>query len=249
MIWTLNYDGTNSQVDGGTTFLVNSAINGAMNPASFGVSGGGWGGNRSTSNLPVLFSSTDTRAMFTWPGGSTKATNDLLTLFTDGLPVVKFKNITSAGKDSINGVPTSSDGTSASTDFAVFRLAEQYLIYAEAVLRGGSGGTMAQALTYVNALRARAKAAPIADLTVMESVGPQVQFNVILNERARELYWECTRRTDLIRYGLFTGNYTWPWKGGLQNGQAVDSHYNLFPLPSSVLTSDPNLKQNPGYGN
>lgn len=248
MIWTLNYDGTNSQVYGGTTFLVNSSINGDMNPSAFGVSSGGWGGNRSTSNLPLLFTdisgNTDTRAMFTSHGASTKIANDTLTVFTNGLPVVKFKNITSKG---LGGTLTSADGVSASTDFPVFRLAEQYLIYAEAVLRGGTGGTVPQALTYINNLRARAGATAIADLSAMENLGPQVPYNIILNERARELYWECTRRTDLIRYGLFTGSYLWPWKGGVKNGQSVDAHFNVFPLPSSVLVSDPNLKQNPGY--
>ena len=41
------------------------------------------------------------------------------------------------------------------TDFPMFRLADAYLMYAEAVLRGG-GGSNAQALTYVNQLRTRA---------------------------------------------------------------------------------------------
>jgi len=62
------------------------------------------------------------------------------------------------------------------------------------------------------------------------------------------LYWECFRRTDLIRYGLFTSQaYLWPWKGGVSSGTGVDSHYNLFPLPSSDLEANPNLVQNMGY--
>lgn len=70
----------------------------------------------------------------------------------------------------------------------------------------------------------------------------------ILDERARELYWECSRRTDLIRYGKFTSNnYIWEWKGGVQNGRSVDAHYNLYPIPSSDLMANPNLKQNDKY--
>jgi hypothetical protein len=70
----------------------------------------------------------------------------------------------------------------------------------------------------------------------------------VLNERQKELYWECFRRTDLIRYGMFTGGtYLWPWKGGVQAGAAVDSHLGLLPLPATELNSNPSLVQNPGY--
>jgi hypothetical protein len=67
----------------------------------------------------------------------------------------------------------------------------------------------------------------------------------VLDERARELYWECHRRTDLIRYGLFTTNeYVWEWKGGVKSGRAVDSHFNIYPIPSSDINANQNLKQN-----
>ena len=123
----------------------------------------------------------------------------------------------------------------------MFRLGEQYLIYAEAVLRGGTGGSQAQALTYVNALLERAYGNTSGDYG-------SLTLQNILDERAKELYWECFRRTDLIRYGLFTsGNYLWPWKGGVLSGTGVDDHYNLFPLPATDLNTNPNLKQNPGY--
>jgi hypothetical protein len=81
-------------------------------------------------------------------------------------------------------------------------------------------------------------AVPLQDLTLQ----------TVLDERGRELYWEGHRRTDLVRYGLLTTNaYLWPWKGGVASGTAVDSKYNLFPIPASVLASNPNLTQNPGY--
>ena len=66
--------------------------------------------------------------------------------------------------------------------------------------------------------------------------------NFILNERARELMWECTRRTDLIRYGRFTtASYLWQWKGGIQAGKAVESKFNYYPIPTTDLTANPNL--------
>jgi hypothetical protein len=70
----------------------------------------------------------------------------------------------------------------------------------------------------------------------------------ILSERSRELYWEAHRRTDLIRFGKFTGgSYTWTWKGNSVSGSSTSEHLNLYPLPATELTANPNLKQNPGY--
>ena len=229
-ILSIDYDGVNTQNYGGTTFIINAEVGGKMSPAAFGVPGGGWAGNRVTANLPNLFDVSDKRALFFTDG----QTEDIaaVSVFSDGYANVKFQNITSTG-----ATPAGAS-TFCSTDFPLFRLAEQYLIYAEAVLRGGSGGSTAQALTYVNALRTRAGAPTYTSIALSD----------ILNERAMELYWECFRRTDLIRYGLFTsGSYLWPWKGGISSGTGVDAHLNLFPIPATDLNANPNLVQNPGY--
>jgi hypothetical protein len=62
------------------------------------------------------------------------------------------------------------------------------------------------------------------------------------------LIWESFRRSDLIRFGLFTSqSYLWPWKGGVASGTGVDAHFNLFPLSATDVNANPNLKQNPGY--
>jgi hypothetical protein len=115
-------------------------------------------------------------------------------------------------------------------------------MYAEAVLRNG-GGTRAQALAYVNELRQRAygdASGNIADA--------QLTLPFILAERARELYMEGHRRTDLVRFGLFTGgDYLWAWKGGTANGSPTAAHLALYPIPASDLLANPNLEQNPGY--
>jgi hypothetical protein len=123
----------------------------------------------------------------------------------------------------------------------MFRLADVYLMYAEAVVRGGAGSS-AEALTYVNRVRQRSKASPIN--------ASQLTLDFLLDERARELHMECYRRTDLIRFGRFAGpnaNYVWPWKGGVLQGQPVAESRNLYPIPSSDLTANPTLVQNPGY--
>ena len=120
----------------------------------------------------------------------------------------------------------------------MFRLGDIYLMYAEAKHRAGDAGT---ALQYVNMLRERAYGNSSYNLG-------SVSLNDILDERARELQWEGTRRTDLIRYGLFTsGSYLWPFKGGDLAGAAVSDNFNLFPLPTSDIILNPNLIQNPGY--
>ncbi len=237
VILPIAYDAVQSQNYGGTTFLTCST-HGTI-PAdnqAWGIPGGGWSGNRSTKNLPLAFGdysgNNDKRALF-GPGGLD--INDI-GVFNDGAGVYKFNNKTSDGT-----TPPSPNGVLCSIDFPLFRLAEQYLIYAEAVLRGGSGGSTTQAIAYVNKLRERGFENTANNFTT-------IMLNDILNERQRELYWEVSRRTDLIRFGQFTGGtYLWPWKGGAKDGVAVDSHFDLYPIPLSDLIVNPNLTQNPGY--
>ena len=119
----------------------------------------------------------------------------------------------------------------------MFRLGDIYLMYAEAVLRG-EVGSLATAVDYVNMLRQRANAATVSS----------IDLDFILAERGRELYWECHRRTDLIRFGQFSdGTYVWPLKGGVKEGAPVQSFYDIFPIPSSDLGVNPSLQQNDGY--
>ena len=160
--------------------------------------------------------------------------------FDKGMHVNKYKNIRSDAAAVSDPTRTFSD-----VDFPVFRLSEMYLVYAEATLRGGAGGTAAQALIYLNLIRVRAGATPF----IASDLSPTATgLQNVLNERGRELYWEGHRRTDLIRYGLLTtGTYLWPWKGGVSSGTAVDGKYNIFPIPAANRTANPNLTQNAGY--
>ena len=76
----------------------------------------------------------------------------------------------------------------------------------------------------------------------------QLTLDFLLDERARELYWECHRRTDLIRFGKFTGSeYVWEWKGNVQEGTGSESYRDLYPIPANDMMANPNLIQNPGY--
>jgi len=115
-------------------------------------------------------------------------------------------------------------------------------MYAECVLRGG-GGNAGTALGYVNALRERAYGNTNGDITAGE-----LTLDFILDERARELWWEGHRRTDLIRFGVFTGGTKlWAWKGGTEEGVATAETKNLYPIPAAEMLANPNLTQNPGY--
>ncbi len=237
VIFSVNFDGVHTQTWGGTTFIIHASVGGTMDPAASGIDGG-WAGLRTTSSFVNLFDdvtgNTDHRAMF-WTDGQSLEISDV-GKFEDGYAINKFKNVTSGGNPG-------SDLTFPDTDFPMFRLADVYLMYAEAVLRGGTGGDMGTALNYVNLIRERAYGDASGDITAN-----QLTLDFILDERGRELYWEATRRTDLIRFGKFTGgDYLWPWKGGVKEGIATDSKFNLFPIPSSDLTANPNLVQNPGY--
>ncbi len=241
IIFPITSDGRVSQTYGGTTYLVHAAIGGRMLSGGFGVNSG-WAGNRTRKNLPQLFptpaSGFDTRAMFFTAGQKLEIDN--LTEFTDGYGVTKWRNKTSTGE---NG----SDLTFVDTDFPLLRLGDVYLMYAEAVLRGGQGGTRELALTYVNRLRDRAFG-NVSGGTDGHITAAQLTTDFLLDERGRELYWEATRRTDLVRFGKFTSaSYVWPWKGGTKPGQGVAPHLDLYPLPAADLVANPTLKQNPGY--
>lgn len=235
IIFPVAHDGLHTQTYGGMTFIIDAAIGGSMNAADYGAST--WGGNRVTKALVETFPSlptNDSRAMFYTDGQNLEIDN--IGTFTDGYAVTKFKNITSQGDPGSNG-------TFADTDYPLFRLADVYLMYAEAVLRGGTGGSLVTALGYINDLRERAYGDNTGDITQDE-----LTLDFILNERARELYWEGSRRTDLIRFGKFTGgNYLWPWKGGVKNGVTTDEKYNIFPIPASDLAANPNLTPTKGY--
>jgi hypothetical protein len=232
IIFPIRQDGEHTQTWGGTTFLVHASCGGSMSNTDSGVDFCWWGlrlkpeaYNRSAADpRGAAFFTTGQVAAVTDPGN-----------FNNGIANPKFKNVTTAG---VQG----SNSTHVDTDFPMFRLADAYLIYAEAHLRGG-GGSATDALNYVNALRERAYGDTSGNITA-----PELTLPFILDERGRELLWEAHRRVDLIRFGLFTGStYIWAWKAGTLAGGNLDAHFALFPLPFNELIANPNLEQNPGY--
>ncbi len=235
-IFSIAFDGINTKTFGGTTYLTHAPVGGSMPAASFGINGG-WAGIRTTSAFVNKFPSSgnDVRGNFYTTGQTLEIAS--VGTFTDGYAIQKFRNI------DVNGNPGSdASGDFVDIDFPVFRLADAYLMLAECELR--TGGSVSQAtVDNINDLRVRA----YGDTSGNISAG-QINLNFILDERARELHWEGHRRTDLIRFGKFTGSsYIWPWKGGVATGAPTSAFRNLFPIPSSALSTNPNLQQNPGY--
>ena len=241
MIFPIRYEGADTQTWGGMTFLVCStvptALKGDINAQD------AWQGNRARVSLWNIFEKEGDVAKDSRFGmlRTDKTENREIvnpSMYPDnGIPVVKYVNLNSDGT-----LPASN---LVWIDFPLFRLGEIYLNYAEAVLRGGQGGDQATALAYVNALRQRAY---VDDPSAASIAAGGLTLQFILDERAREFFFEAQRRTDLARYGLLTGSdYIWTWKGNTQAGRSVDAHFGIYPLPSDEIGSNTNLKQNAGY--
>ena len=127
------------------------------------------------------------------------------------------------------------------TDIPLLRLAEAYMIQAEALLRQGDN---AGALKIVNEkIRARANADPL----------PSLDEETMLDEWSREFWYEGRRRIDLVRFGRFFGeesdHYRYHWEGrmGMNDGQqffvaGTPEYMNWFPIPSEDKRSNPNFK-------
>ena len=156
--------------------------------------------------------------------------------FGDGYAVAKWRNVDTNGNQGKDA-----SGNFVDTDFPMFRLADAYLMYAEAALRGG-GGDAGTAVTYINMLRARSYGNNSGNISAGE-----LSLDFVLAERSRELFWEGHRRTDLIRFGQFSDQGVWPWKGGVMEGKTTESFRDIYPIPSADMNANPNLTQNPGY--
>ena len=275
IIFAVQQDGLYTQSYGATNYLVFASTGGTMNVKHIGISSG-WGGLRTTPEFADKFTAGDQRNLLYDTDKSTadveampeKPEDDPDTYSAEAIEQLKkdgayndeCKKLSDAKKAARDNIQQksiedignfmygygfqkfrniNSDGTDGKekgfvdTDFPMMRYADVLLMAAECQARGAS----IDGLSAFNQVRARAGVPAVSNLNLDE----------ILNERARELYQECWRRSDLIRFGKFTSGYNWQWKGETKDGKDVESYRTLFPIPDSDRLANSNLKQNDGY--
>ena len=116
-------------------------------------------------------------------------------------------------------------------DYAIFRLADVYLMKAEALLRLGKDN--AEATRLINVIRERGYG------NAMHNYVSTTLDNLYL-ERRLEMAWECSNRQDMIRFGKFLDP-------GYLRPQPSPAHLLLFPIPEAAWETNNKLVQNPGY--
>lgn len=251
IIWTVPQDGKKLESYGGSTFYICTVCGSYDNISSIGDCNlnAQWTCMVARQQLSEKFGfdadgyTDDLRAEL-WKTSKDGFKIDNLTImgnagYGQGYAPLKYTNFAydEWGNIDMDNSPSSSNSF-CDADWTVIRLSEIYLTAAEANIVGNAGN-QADALKYVNYVRERAGVAPW-------TVSQLTEAN-ILDERARELYGENIRRTDLVRHNKFAGNtYNWNWKGGVQAGTGIDMHFNLFPIPTKVISFQA-YKQNPGY--
>lgn len=255
MIFAWAVDGINIQGYIGTTFIIESSSDAVYLRAEdfHGLTENtNWNGNRATVQfLNVMIDTVetyggpvpyDTDPFFTQSPDKRVYLRSKLSPFIPsasssgdyGIGVYKFTANNADGSKAANYNPAF-----ASTDYPIFRLADAYMMRAEANYRLGNIG---DAVNDINTIRARA-----FDDGGQISAG-DLDDEFLIDERAREFYYEGQRRTDLIRFNRFTeGTYTWAWKGGVYEGTQTSAHLKVYPIPADEVAANPNITQNPGY--
>ena len=147
----------------------------------------------------------------------------------NGASFVKWSNLHADGS-------TQHDQNFSDTDFPLFRLAEIYLTRAEAKYRLNGSQDGLEDIKYVQGRANR------------QVLATSVDEQTLIDEWCREFYMEGRRRSDLVRFGLFTGSkYLWSFKGGVEKGAGTPAYYDIYPIPYNEIKNNPNMHQNPKY--
>ena len=187
------------------------------------------------STADVVAQAKDDRALFYMGIGGC---SDKVRTLTPGDAIIGPLN----GASFVKWTNLHADGTAqhhqnfSDTDFPMFRLAEIYLTRAEAKYRlNGSQDGLADILEVQDRANRQIKASSVDEQT-------------LIDEWCREFYLEGRRRSDLVRFGLFTGSkYLWSFKGGSENGQGIPTKFDIYPIPGDEMKNNPNMTQNPKY--
>jgi hypothetical protein len=137
-------------------------------------------------------------------------------------------------------LPGASNGDSHPNNYPFFRLAEMYLIKAEALNELGQTGA---AVTQANLIRTRHN--PTKPIVAADQATAR---KAIFDERLFEFAGEAKRRQDMIRAGTFLAQRKMCSAAIAACTKAAAPAYKiLFPIPQTQIESNPLLKQNPGY--
>ncbi len=261
MIFAWEQDGVNTQGYVGTTFIIESSSDALYVRAEdfHGLtSNTNWNGNRARIQfLDLMVDTIATYGNVPIPASDpTFAQSDDQRVF---LKLKKEKNIPAPSASGDYGIgvykftarnadgsrPANYNTAFACTDFPVFRLADAYMMRAESLFRLGGAANIEAAVLDINKIRERAYGNTSGNITAAD-----LDLDFLIDERGREFYYEAQRRTDLVRFGKFTGGeYLWQWKGGAYAGASTADHLDLFPIPGDELSANPNYngQNNPGY--
>lgn len=249
-LWAIDYDADNTESYGGTSYILSASMastditdqsrpNGQVN---------GWAGLRVPYEFVSeyydvsgqdyetgIYETPDKRGEIFYIKGRSESMEGALYSFMNGWTCLKFNNIPS-GETNQSFLPISATKGFSDVDFPMIRLAEIYLIYAEACMNLGVSEQASPML------------AELSERAGVSSPG-QITPEYLLAERARELLWEAHRRTDLIRFGVYDSpDFLWPYKGGDNfAGSGFPAYKCIFPLPPTELATNRELVQNPGY--
>lgn len=267
ILWNVPYDTDETRTYGGTFFMIASSTSSGsgfdpengkpgedgiynMDPLDYGTNAS-WTCMHATPEFADKFTDGDIRqSMWLKEDAGFIKENTVYSAFNNGYAVIKFTSLIkgtdgdwsaeNGGKYDPTGQKPADVLNWSSTDFPFLRLADIYLTYTESYVLGKGTGSSAKAVEYVNYVRNRAG---LSSWTANDLTADN-----ILDERCREMYWELTRRSDLIRHNKFTGsNYNWSWKGDSPKGVGIDPRYKLMPIPTNIIAAQPSFKQNPGY--
>jgi len=217
-------------------------------PIALGLQINPWNGIAAHPNYVKGFDTTDVRYRGSFLIGPLKDPKTGKTLITShGMPLIHtidmvMNNVDAEGIGWINQEEgarvfkwdfESGLSTSMENDIHIFRLADVYLMKAEAVVRSGSNNSLA--VQAINRLRERAFPGKTDKLL------STVTLDDIYKERRYELAWEGFTRQDMIRFGTFLLARP-PFKIKVSHQK-----YLLFPIPQEAINANQKLKQNPGY--
>lgn len=244
ILWTIPQDALTMQTYGGTTYLSGGGYASSANNKIYGLNKDPWQGPHMRPETVNSFSSGDKRALFyagefendlwnldSWGGAGTCGYQCIKFVYTPHNDYYNQEQEDGSMGEPGTGIHLAPDIFN-SADFPLFRVADIYLMLAECQMNG----VECNGEYYYNQVRIRAG---------LGSGFPLPDKEGLLAERNRELYWECHRRSDMIRLGFYTGStYNWQWKSGEQGGNALPAYRSLMPIPTQF---EPTLGQNEGY--